>query len=218
MITTTECPSCNAPVTEGSDACSSCGLIFWKHRQYQEKAKAHYKSQCPSCKDKTIEPTPSCPSCGLDYKTNKKALKTKTQNGSDDNQGLNKKTDEQQRPLVFFAQVAFLVIIFVGGIGVMIFGEDSPEDLAREKAKQDHMDAYYICQQAIKYVSKDPDNAEIPYVQNFGSGDEYYFAWGRDTKHLRLKNGLGLDVAASASCIVNKGKITQLTIDGKTII
>jgi hypothetical protein len=89
------------------------------------------------------------------------------------------------------------------------------------KALQSY-EALTMCQFAIKRLSRDPDTAEIPYVDNLGGsvGTEYYFAWGAGTKYARMRNGLGLEVPVSASCIVDATtkKITQLIFDGKTII
>lgn len=82
------------------------------------------------------------------------------------------------------------------------------------------IEALSQCQWTLKKLSRDPDTAEVPYVENFGSKGEYYFAWGAETKYARMRNGLGLEVPVSASCIVNAAtkQITQLTFDGKNII
>lgn len=81
-------------------------------------------------------------------------------------------------------------------------------------------DALTMCQSALKNASRDPEKASVPYVENQGSGDEYYFAWGASTKMARMRNGLGSEVAASASCTVSHSqkRITSLTLDGQTII
>lgn len=75
------------------------------------------------------------------------------------------------------------------------------------------------CQFALKAMSKDPETAEIPYVENFGSGNEFYFAWGASTKPVRMKNGFGAILSYGASCIVDgtTGKITSISLDGKTM-
>lgn len=80
-------------------------------------------------------------------------------------------------------------------------------------------DALLMCQTTIPKFARDPDTAVVPYVPNYGKGNEYYFAWGDGTKHVRMRNGLGLEVPVSASCIVdgNTRTITQLNLDGKTI-
>lgn len=81
-------------------------------------------------------------------------------------------------------------------------------------------DALTMCQSALKKASRDPDKAEVPYVENQGSGDNYYFIWGPTTKMARMRNGLGLEVATSASCTVSgtQKRITSLILDGQAII
>lgn len=83
-----------------------------------------------------------------------------------------------------------------------------------------HIQALTMCQMALKRSSRDPDNAQVPYVNNQGNDSEFYYAWGPATKVVRMRNGLGLEVAASASCIVNGStkRITSLTLNGETII
>lgn len=80
--------------------------------------------------------------------------------------------------------------------------------------------ALTLCQSALQRVSLDPATAEVPYVDDMGKGGEFYFAWGASTKPVRMKNGMGTMRAAGASCTVNKqtGKITSLTLDGKTVM
>lgn len=82
-------------------------------------------------------------------------------------------------------------------------------------------EARMLCVSAFKYISKDPDKAEIPYVKDMGTGaGEYFFAWGPNTKHMRMRNGLGLDVATTGSCIVSTStrKITSMTVNGKPVL
>ncbi|WP_374584421.1 hypothetical protein [Ideonella dechloratans] len=80
--------------------------------------------------------------------------------------------------------------------------------------------AFQLCQDALTKLSRDPARAEIPWVQDMGSGSEHYYAWGAQTKHMRMRNGFGLDVAVSGSCIVDgtTRRITSLTMDGKSIL
>jgi hypothetical protein len=104
-------------------------------------------------------------------------------------------------------------IMIHGGIAlVMLAGCGEPKFTAGT--------ALTICQYALKKISLDPDNAQIPYVENFGTGDEFYFAWGASTRIARMRNGIGLDVAVTASCIVDKQsrEIKSLTLNGKKII
>lgn len=83
-----------------------------------------------------------------------------------------------------------------------------------------HPEALTMCQIAVKRTARDPETAKVPYVDNYGKGSEFYYAWGRETKFARMKNGLGLEVPVSASCTIDGvyKRITALTVDGKSII
>lgn len=80
-------------------------------------------------------------------------------------------------------------------------------------------DALQLCEKAIRSAVRDPDKAVIPSVPNFGDINEYHFAWNPNTRVLRLRNGLGLDVASTGSCIVQKvaRHVSSVTIDGKRV-
>lgn len=81
-------------------------------------------------------------------------------------------------------------------------------------------DALILCQDAYRAVVRDPDKAEFPYVPANVSGDEISFSWGAGTRMMRMRNGLGLDVAASGYCAVSKTtkRVTALTLNAETII
>ncbi|MCS4508912.1 hypothetical protein [Xylophilus ampelinus] len=110
-----------------------------------------------------------------------------------------------------------VALAFAGGVLAMCAGGAGNTQATRSFSE---MDALLLCQEAIKRASRDPDRADVPYVANHGRGDEYFFAWGRETKFARLRNGLGIEVPASASCIVSgaRRRVTQLTLDGKSIL
>ena len=94
------------------------------------------------------------------------------------------------------------------------------DDTSSQPEPFDWNDALTLCREHIRASAFDPETASIPYVKNFGSGDEYYYAWGRSTHFIRMNNRLGNDVPVTASCIVN-GKTEQidsLTIDGQDVI
>lgn len=76
------------------------------------------------------------------------------------------------------------------------------------------------CQEMIRRQARDPETANVPFVRNMGKGTEAYFAWGAQTKMARMRNGLGLEVAVSASCIVDlsTGTLRSLTVDGKALM
>lgn len=80
--------------------------------------------------------------------------------------------------------------------------------------------ALVMCQSALRNASRDPDRAEVPYVPNQGSGDEYSYTWGPGTSMTRVRNGLGMEVAAPAACTVSKAqrRITSLSLNGRAIL
>lgn len=118
----------------------------------------------------------------------------------------------EKQPVPMWANVVTGLLV-VGALSMCVGGDDKP-------AQFGHVDALVMCQMALKSAARDPESADIPYVENHGRGDEYVYAWGAQTKMARMRNGLGLDVAASASCVVDgrTKRITSLTLNGQTIV
>lgn len=126
------------------------------------------------------------------------------------------------------------IILFacvVVGIGaVALFGNPGQPDTSdlvtnkppeQKKVREfDSVNALVMCQQMLANVSKYPDKADIPYVDNQGTGDGFAFSWGRSTKHMMWMNGLGQMVPTSGFCLVSKSerKIKALSVNGKTIL
>lgn len=121
------------------------------------------------------------------------------------------KVDEKKTAPWWAWVITVLMVMMV--LRACFGGEDKP-------AQFGHIDALGMCRMALQAASRDPEKADIPYVENQGRGDEYVYAWGAQTKMARMRNGLGLEVAASASCIVNgkTQRITTLTLNGQTLI
>ena len=76
-----------------------------------------------------------------------------------------------------------------------------------------------FCEENIRQVAKDPEKVKVPYVRNQGQTGFYQFNWNSQTSMVRMRNGLGLEVAVQASCTVSStsGKITSLTVDGQRV-
>lgn len=110
-------------------------------------------------------------------------------------------------------QLVLLAMLLVGGLKACADGFSKPSGFGDSQAFQ-------LCQAAMTKLARDPEKAQVPWVQNMGAGSEYYYAWGAQTKLMRMRNGLGLDVAVSGSCIVDgqSQRITSLTLDGKTVL
>lgn len=196
--------------------------------------------KCPKCEyvrsTSDIAPEYQCPQCGVIYA---KAMKLRSADTRKTKISVKKNTKQFINPKKFSLHVNlhpivkefcisllkviagivgfFAVLALIGSIRYLIRNDSSPSSATNTF---DWNDALTMCQLTIKQLARDPETAEVPYVNNFGSGDEFYFAWGRSTKFARMRNGLGLEVPVSASCVVDgkQRKITGLTLDGKTVI
>ncbi|MDC2858609.1 zinc-ribbon domain-containing protein [Delftia sp. DT-2] len=125
---------------------------------------------------------------------------------------------QQKAPQSKAAQVIGwgLTIATVALIGSCMFG-------SRGKSSSNGISdsrALSLCKEGIRLVSRDPDKAQIPYAESERIGPDYVFTWTNGTNTIRLRNGFGLEVPASARCSVNAalGKISSLTVNGNTII
>lgn len=128
---------------------------------------------------------------------------------------------KKPRPWLFAATALLFVCggywLFSGTNKAASSGYAMPSPAGRNIAE---MDGLFLCQQAIKRASLDAENTSAPYVKNQGTGSEYYFAWNNETKLVRSRNGLGLEVGVTASCIVDaaSGRIRSLTIQGRSLV
>jgi hypothetical protein len=134
--------------------------------------------------------------------------------------GANKKDAIPPKPAPKWVQAAVIIFGSYLVFSCVSGGGSSSKSSGSSQPSFGHVDALTMCQMALKRSSRDPDKAEVPYVNNQGSGNEFYYAWGPGTKVVRMRNGLGLEVAASASCIVDGStkRITSLTLNGESII
>ncbi len=76
-------------------------------------------------------------------------------------------------------------------------------------------DALANCQISITKTAEYGDAERPPFAENYGKGDEFYFAWPKGAFH--FTNGFHAKVPMSASCIgsLHAGAITSLTVNGK---
>lgn len=118
----------------------------------------------------------------------------------------------------------FVVVVAIVAGGILWATSGNPSQEAVEKHPTDTVSAtseagaLFICQQAIKRASLDAEKTSVPFVRAQG-GQDHYFAWNNDTKLVRTRNGLGLEVGVTASCIVSKygGRVLSLTIQGQSL-
>ncbi|SFE88440.1 hypothetical protein [Paracidovorax wautersii] len=151
---------------------------------------------CPTCKTTVAADAQACPSCSHSFLHRDKPPNTRT---------------KDTPPWAWILSFAL-----VGSLLLSCLSNSSP----RETGPLKDYEALALCQEKIKSASLDRSAAVVPYVENMGTGSEFYFAWGAQTTYARLRNAAGLEAPASASCIVNAGdrRIIQLTINGKTLI
>lgn len=151
------------------------------------------------------------------------------------------KRQRQYSPL----ELKIALAIMCAGIAVFLYfflNREKPETAARrvavqeqirEKERQErfaalgHPDAKIsddaalaTCQREIKRAARDPETAVIPDVGWMRGGADWRFLWNQNSHMVRMRNGLGLEVAVVALCVVDEvtGKIKLLTLDGKTLI
>lgn len=105
----------------------------------------------------------------------------------------------------------------VGVFALVVIGFIVYLFLNRERPTEGIQEALLLCQKAVAFVSRDPDKANVPYVAPVITAEEFRFSWGHGTTHLRLRNGLGLEVAATGKCSVSRatGSVTRLAVDGQ---
>lgn len=151
---------------------------------------------CPACRTDIAADAQACPNCNRNFVQH------------------DQPTAATAKATPLWAWIVSTIL--VGGLIYSCVGASSQRGTGPIK----DYEALALCQEKIKSVALDRSAADVPYVENMGTGSEFYFAWGAQTKHARLRNAAGLDAPASASCIVNKSdrRITQLTINGKNII
>lgn len=164
---------------------------------------------CHECGKEISDKAPACPHCGAPAEA-RAAVSEREKYAATF-------PDQDKRPTSPWPAIISLSILTVIAVSCVNMRKDSGAPAA---ASFDWNDALTMCQFALKKASRDPEKAEVPYVANQGSGDNYHFAWGASTKMARMRNGLGLEVAATASCTVSgsQKRITSLVLDGNTLI
>lgn len=111
-----------------------------------------------------------------------------------------------------------VVLMLAWCMSLGISDPPTPAERAATQQRSAEMDALVDCQFAIKAASLNSDAADVPPVKNWGKPGDYYFAWPRGSSGLRLQNGFGAMLDASAACFHDGTKITGLTINGKDVI
>jgi ribosomal protein L28 len=166
-----------------------------------------------------------CPNCGLPYKpavTDPETMRRVRANLSAVKSTRKKEATKIKINNLWFEKLFdFALIIF----GVLLFGVlvtycSTPNNRANQAESNNAVAALTMCQAAMKSLSKDPETANIPYVEQTFIKGEYLISWGQSTKFMRMRNGFGMEIPVSGYCIVSGSpqKIIQLSFDGKSII
>lgn len=155
---------------------------------------------CKECDKQISDQASSCPSCGAPVDASVPAVSPQD-------------ATTAKKPSTY-KYILYGTFVLVVAISCMSGGKKS--NTPREFNANE---AIFLCEYAIKQASRDPEKAVVPMVSNVGSGDEYIFVWGPQTKLVRLRNGLGLEVGVPAVCKVSHSEknMTSLTLDSKTI-
>lgn len=80
--------------------------------------------------------------------------------------------------------------------------------------------AFGLCRKAILTISRDPEKSEVPYIFPVVENGNWVWSWRQQTKMLRVRNGLGLKVAATGLCAVDRETvhIEMLIVDDKIVL
>lgn len=98
--------------------------------------------------------------------------------------------------------------------------DDYLNDIGHPNAKVSETQAFSTCRSALTRLARDPETAVVPNVGWMKGGVDWRFFWNAKTRMVRMKNGLGLEVAATAACVVDEqfGDVKLLLLDGKEYI
>jgi len=188
--------------------------------------------QCSECGKQISDKAISCPGCGapgmakgVDASPTKQPAATSNDSARPTAEDLYASTfpDTKSGEPKKMGPIGWVVTLGIAvAIGSCMFGGSSKQAANANRAGTDISDskALSLCKQAIRLVSRDPDKAEIPYVAPSRIGSDYVYTWTPGVNTIRLRNGLGLDVPASARCAVNAalGQISKLDVNGNTIV
>lgn len=116
--------------------------------------------------------------------------------------------------------VIVLVYLFASGKPSSESHQQKERRAAEVKLAVAEGSALMNCKRALKQIARDPETASIPDVPPLKGGSDWRFLWAPNTQQVRMRNGLGLEVAVGAFCVVDEGtgKIKLLTLDGQQFI
>lgn len=190
------------PVQVAADPAPSASAV-------QEPETASLLTACRTCAKQVSRTAKMCPHCGEDQPAGKVDLPPAS--------AVAALSRPAKKPT---SGGTWLVAIMVGLLVVGKFASSDSNSPSDSPRPFDEFSAYWLCKTTIERASRDPDKAEIPKVPSLAGSADYLFVWGYNTQHMRLRNGLGLDVATTGACAVDRStqQITRLVLDGKAYI
>lgn len=170
--------------------------------------------KCSECQGKVSDTATACPHCGAPPVKQNPTLKS-----------LSSKAEDMPRSFnLTVGKVLGLVLVAIIAVSCIVGGDNKSEvsPAATEPAKPKALtkiEALTMCQMLIQRASRDPEKTDVPYIEGVDTGAEFTFKWDRNSKLARMRNGLGLEVGATAFCSINKERreFTLLNIDGQNV-
>ena len=182
--------------------------------------------ECKECKGKVSDTAATCPHCGAPVPTQEPA-QAAAPPATPTQKATGKKMSGWKITGLLFA--AFIVVSCIGGMALEdpadgTAAASNPEGVAAASKPAapkplDKIEALTACQMLIKGLVDDPKTTDVPYIEGSDAGGDFNFKWSKDSKLVRVRNHLGIEVGLPAFCSVNKvnREFTQLNINGKNI-
>lgn len=97
---------------------------------------------------------------------------------------------------------------------------ESAEQKRQREAAAALNNAFGLCRKAILTIARNPEKSEVPYMFPVVEKGNWVWSWSQQTKMLRLRNGLGLEVATTGLCAVDRDamRIETLIVDDKVVL
>ena len=175
--------------------------------------------ECKECKGKVSDTAAACPHCGAPVPSPAPAPKAaQPAVPAPAPKASGRKISGWKIAGTVIA--AFIVLSLIAGVAKDEVADESTAISKPDTPKPlEKIEALTMCQMLIKRAANDPEKAEVPYIEGSDAGGDFNFKWSKDSKLVRMRNSIGLEVGLPAFCSVNKEtrEFTQLNIDGKNI-
>lgn len=180
--------------------------------------------ECKECKGKVSDTAATCPHCGATVPSQEPA-QVAAQPATPPPKATGKKMSGWKIAGIVFA--ALIVVSCIAGIASDEIPGESTATSAPDAPKPSNtlkplnkIEALTVCRKMIKRIADDPETTDVPYIEGSDAGVNFNFKWNKDSKLVRMRDHLGMEVGLPAFCSVNKvaREFTQLDINGKNIL